>query len=180
MLELAALFFAGAAEFVFEQLDDALVFVVVRPGVFAQVGVGEGDLLVAEAVEEAVLLLVLEIFPGGVEVETEVFGGALVEVQSPAIVLDIAQGLERALADGLGGVGDHQAFAHQYLRAQAAAIGAHALGIVEGKHLRGQLLVGDAAGGAVVAGAEQHIVFVVAGDDKGALPQAQRVVDGFF
>ena len=58
----------------------------------------------------------LEVGEGGVEVETEVFGGALVEVQSPAIVLDIAQGLKRALADGLGGIGDHQALAHQYLR----------------------------------------------------------------
>ena len=99
MLELAALFFAGAAEFVFEQLDDALVFVVVRPGVFAQVGVGEGDLLVAEAVEEALLLRVFEFFPGGVEIEAEMLGGAFIEMQSPAIVFYLAQWFERSGAD---------------------------------------------------------------------------------
>ena len=180
LLELAALLFFGAAEFVLEEGYDAFVAVVVRPGVFAQVGIGEGDLLVSEAVEEAVLLFVGELFPGRVEVEAEVLGGTFVEVQAPAIARDVAQGFERAGADGLPGVGDHQVFAHQHLGAQAATVGAHALRVVEGKHLRRWLLIGDSAGGAVEAGRKQHVVVIFATDDEGAVAQAQRVVDGFF
>ena len=101
-------------------------------------------------------------------------------METPAIAAQLAERRERSGAQGLGRVGHHQALAHQHLRAEAVAVWAHALGVVEGKHLRRWLLIGDAAGRAVEAIAEQEVVGFFAGDDKGALPEAQRVVNGLF
>ena len=178
LLEFAALSFFGPAEFFFQKLDHALVLVFVRPGIVAQIGVGKGDFLLAESVEEVVLLRVVEFFPGSIEVEAEVFGGAFVKMQAPAIVLDCTEGLERACTDGSGRIGDHQVLAHYDLGAETAAIRAHALGVVEGKTLRCRLLIGDPTGGTVETGTEQDVLLILARDDKGALPEAQGVIDG--
>ena len=101
-------------------------------------------------------------------------------MQAPAIAAQLAERRECSGAQGLGRVGHHQALAHQHLRAEAVAVRAHALGVVEGKHLRRWLLVGDAAGRAVEAVAEQEVGGSFAGDDKSPLPEAQGVVDGLF
>ena len=98
----------------------------------------------------------------------------------PAIAAYFTERRERAGAQGFGRVGHHQTLAHQHLRPEAVAVRAHALGVVEGEHLRRGLLIGDAAGRAVKAIAEQEVSGPFARHDKGPLPEPQRVVNGLF
>ena len=120
--------------------------------------------LAARAVHEHVHHLLRQFADGGAELEAVFFRQGVVVHLGDAVALDVppAGGLDAALKDGEGGVGDDELGVGPQLGAEPGAGGAGAVGAVEGEHARGQLLDGDAA---VLAGVVLRKKLLLPGGD---------------
>ena len=88
----------AVVEALLDELQGALVAVVMGPGVAAVAGVDEPDPAVPQPLQETLLLVLLQVLPGGIEGEAEVLGRALVQVVPPTVGADVAEGLHGAFA----------------------------------------------------------------------------------
>ena len=164
----------------FQVGDDAVEPVLVRPLAALPVAEGEGDALVAQAEQHDPSRLFGQLVPGRVQAEPHVVGDPLEEVAFPQVG-DGAEGFDRPFVDGFRRVGHDEPRLDPHHGAQAVAVRAHALEIVEGEQLRRRLFVTQVTGVAGVARAEEQVgspaVFFQL-DHHGALAQAQRAFHG--
>ncbi len=152
-----------------------------------------GDVPVAAAVEQQVAVFLRQVPPGRLQVDAERAGHALVDVPAPAAhALDATDQWHRSVPQAERVVGDQQVRLEGVALAQAVAIGAHPLRVVEAEELRaGRLIALFAVSAGVMGGKEDVVVFTnrfpLAGargwffhrDNKSALAQRQRLLHSF-
>jgi hypothetical protein len=81
--------------------------------------------------------------------------------------------------DGEGGVGDEVMLIDGVTEAEALAVGAGALGRVEGEELRGGGIEAEAAVGAGVTRGEDDVIHLIGSEDDGAVGAFESGFDGF-
>ena len=130
--------------------------------------------LVAGAVEQHLAVGGGQVLPGLVEVDSPLLGHRAHDVGAPARPFaHRPQGFHRPLVDREARVGDDEVGIHLHARAQARALGAHALRRVEGEELGAGLGEGDAAGVAGPVLGEDLLGLALGGDHHDALAVAQ-------
>src|SRR5690606_37328383 len=126
--------------------------------------------LLSGAPEHEIPLLRRELVPRLVQGDAELFQDLQARAVLPASVLlrdALTPGDDGALVDRLAGVRDDPRGIHRHAGAEAVAIRAHALGVVEGERLGGQLGVGAATARPL---AREDPVAVVEGGDELSVP----------
>ena len=142
---LANRFAAGIAQLALQDRQDPLK----RPHIGLALAVAavrlDGDRLPA-AVEQHIALLIAELIPGGLQFEAEGLAHRIEKGEVVAVVL-VAPGGDSGI-HGLGGIGHHPLGGELTQMADAVAIGAGAIGAVEGEEARRELLHHSAMDGA--------------------------------
>src|SRR5262249_45554537 len=102
----------------------------------------EGDVLVAGAIKQQLLVLRGKLFPGRLQIDIERLRYSLVDMLPPAPhTAHAADERERAIVEGERWIGDEQFRVERMTDAQAIAIGAHAVRAIETEKLRARRLV---------------------------------------
>ena len=165
----------------FQVGHDPVEPILVRPFTTLAIAEGEGDALVAQAIQNHPPRFFGQLLPGRVQLESHVMGDTFEKVPFPEVG-DPAKRLDRSFVDGFRRVGYDESRLDPHHGAQPVAVRAHALGTVEGEKLRHRLFVAQIALVAGVPSTEEQVgslPVLLQQDHHRTLAQMQRALNGF-